>query len=73
MKDVKMLVMTRYDFKNDKGEQIRGNKVVVSHNGRSIDISSKNETLFKCDLLTPYVCDLIVNDNLKIDVTNIRK
>lgn len=73
MKDVKMIVMSSYDFTNDKGEKIRGNKVVVSHNGRTIDISSKNETLFKCEPLTPYICDLVVNDNLKIDVTNIRK
>lgn len=73
MKDVRMIIISRYDFINQKGEKVRGNKVTISHNGRTIDFSSKNETLFKCELLTPYICDLIVNDDLKIDVTNIRK
>lgn len=73
MKNVKMIVISSYDFTNDRGEKIRGNKVTITHNGRTIDISSKNETLFKCELLTPYICDLIVNENLKIDVTNIRQ
>lgn len=73
MKNVKLLVLKHYNFKNDNGEQVKGSKVLVSHNGRTLDISTKNEDVYKAEELSTLNCDLIVNENLKIDVTNVRK
>ena len=73
MKNVKLIVLKHYDFTNDKGEQVKGSKVLISHNGRTYDLSTKNEDVFKAEETSTLTCDLIVNDYLKIDVTNVRK
>lgn len=73
MKDCKFIILSHYDFTNKEGEQIKGSKVIVSHNGRDLSLSTSDPTVFKLETLNTYYCDLIVNDKLKIDITNIRK
>jgi len=73
MKNVKLLVLKHYNFVNDKNESVKGTKVLISHNGRTLDLSTKNDDVYKAEELSTLTCDLIVNDNLKIDITNVRK
>lgn len=72
-KDCKFIVLSHYDFTNDKGEKVKGSKIVVTDGNYKLDLSTQNETIFKCELLQTYYCDLFVNDKLKVDITNIRK
>ena len=72
-KDCKFIVLSHYDFTNDKGQAVKGSKIIVTSGDRKLDLSTQDPTVFKLDLLTTYYCDLFVNDKLKIDITNIRK
>lgn len=72
-KDCKFIVLSHYDFTNDKGDQVKGSKIVVTDGNHKFDLSTQDSTVFKLDLLQTYYCDLFVNDKLKIDITNIRK
>lgn len=73
LKDCKFIVLSHYDFTDEKGKQVKGSKVVVTANDRKLDLTTKDPMVFKLELLTTYYCDLYVNEKLKIDITNIRK
>ena len=74
MKNVKLIVLSHYDFKNSNGEQIKGSKVALTSNGKNkLEMSTKSEEVFALDVLTSYQCDLFINEDLKIDITNVRK
>lgn len=71
MKDCKLIILNHYDFSNDKGEQIQGSKCKVGKGKYAIDISFKGNGLFKLELLKEYKCDLFIDENLKINLTNV--
>ena len=73
LKECKFIVLSHYDFTDKEGKTVKGSKIVVTYNERKLDLSTKDDTIFKLPLLSTYTCDLYVNENLKIDVTNIRK
>ena len=74
MKNVKLIVLSHYDFTNKDGEKIKGSKVALTSNGKNkLEMSTKNDDVFGLDVLGSYQCDLMINEDLKIDITNVRK
>ena len=74
MKNVKLIILSHYDFTNNNGENIKGSKVALTSNGKNkLEMSTKSDEVFALDLLTSYQCDLFINEDLKIDIMNVRK
>lgn len=74
MKNVKLIVLSHYDFTNSQGEKIKGSKIVLTSNGKNkLEMSCKSDEIFNLDILVSYQCDLFINEDLKIDIANVRK
>lgn len=71
MKDCRLIILSHYDFTDNTGKQIVGSKCKVAKNDKSIDVSVKGNDLFKLQLLKEYKCDLFINNELKIAITNV--
>lgn len=71
MKDCRLIILNHYDFTDDKGNKVTGSKCKVAKNDKSIDVSVRGNELFKLALLKEYKCDLFINNDLKIAITNV--
>lgn len=71
MKNCRLIIMSHYDFTDDKGRQVIGSKCKVAYKDSAIDLSHKGNGLHKLELLKEYHCDLVINDELKIAITNV--
>lgn len=72
-KDLKLIVLGHYDF-TDKvsGNQVKGSKVIITDGIHKIETSTKRDDVFGLELGS-YVCDITINDELKVDIVNVRK
>lgn len=71
MKNCRLIILSHYDFTDDKGIHLIGSKCKVASKNKSIDISFKGDSLHKLELLKEYKCDLYINEDLKIAITNV--
>lgn len=72
-KDLTLIVLSHYDFVDKTtGNPIKGSKVLITDGEHKIETSTKSEEVFKLNIGS-HVCDITINDELKIDIVNIRK
>lgn len=74
LKDCKLIIISHYDFTDKETQKnVKGSKLIVSYDNKTLTISSSDDTIFQLPLLTNYTCDLVVNEKMKIDIANVRK
>ena len=72
MNNLKLMILSHYDFVDKTtNNQVKGSKVIITDGVHKIETSTKNEEVFKREIGS-YVCDIIINKELKIDITNVR-
>lgn len=71
MKDCRVIFLSHYDFKDDKGNQIVGSKCKVAKENACIDVTIKGNSMHTKTLLKEYKCDLYINNDLKMAITNV--
>lgn len=74
MNNVRLIILSHYDFTNTSGEKIKGSKIALTSDGNNkLEMSTKCTEVESLELMKPYVCDLYINQNLKIDIKNVRE
>lgn len=71
MKDCRLIILSHYNFTDNTGKVVIGSKCKVAKDNNSIDLTVKGDSLHKMQLLKEYKCDLTINNELKIAITNV--
>lgn len=67
-----VMITDHFDFVSKDGSKVYGSSCTVTNGTSKVKVFTKNPDFMKLELGS-YKCDLVINDELKLDIANVRK